>query len=335
VRSDPFSHDLLTPKELVIIRSMESPNLTVCPCCGAKARVDLGVEPCAHCGAFSVGPPLARPEHELPAYGLTSAVAGAGALLALAFAATTALALFEIKPFSLAFWNVAAAAETAAWRLKWVLLPLSLAAFVACARSLMRVSRDPSRYVGVRFALGGFAASALVATMMLTLIGMTVPERLRQREAAQEAAEHAVDYDPIRALLEYQQQYGTFPTSADDLKKLPDPDGSIARAAAMLAPGFARYEPASTIASLPASAKARGRRSTSVMIRPVSLRSGADDSQQPQGESLAFTNYTLRLAGADKKLGTPDDIFIRDGMIVAAPPAPQTTSRPPAARRVP
>jgi hypothetical protein len=117
------------------------------------------------------------------------------------------------------------------------------------------------------------------------------------------------------------------------LKKLPDPDGSIARAAAMLAPGFARYEPESTIASLPASAKARGRRPSGVMIRPVSLRSGADDAQ-PQGESLAFTNYTLRLAGADKKLGTPDDIFIRDGMIVPAPPAP-TTTRPTAAKRIP
>jgi succinate dehydrogenase hydrophobic anchor subunit len=314
---------------------MESPNLIVCPCCGAKAQVDLGVEPCESCGAFSVGPPLARPERELPAYGLTSAVAAGGALIALVFAAATALALFEIKPFSLRFWNVAAAAETASWRLKFVLLPISVAAFVAGARALMRVSRDPSRHVGVRFALGGFATAALVATMMLTLIGITVPERLRQREAAIEAAKNVEAYDAIRALLEYQQQFGTLPTSAEDLtKKLPDPDGSIARAAAMLAPGFARYEPESTIASLPASAKARGRRSTSVTIRPVSLRTGADDAQ-PQGESLAFTNYTLRLAGADKKLGTEDDLYVRDGMIVPAPPAPTTTSRAPAAKRVP
>jgi hypothetical protein len=313
---------------------MESPKLIVCPCCGAEARVDLCVEPCATCGAFSVGPPLARPEFELPAYGLTSAVAGAGALVALVFATATAFSVFERKPFSLSFWNVAAAAETAAWRMKWALLPLSVAAFVAGARALMRVSRDPSRYTGVRVALGGFATSALVATLMLTLIGVTVPERLRQREAGIEAAKNVEAYDAIRALLEYQQQYGTLPGSAEDLrKKLPDPDGSIARAAAMLSPTIAQYEPESTIASLPASAKARGRRSTSVMIRPVSLRTGADDAQ-PQGESLAFTNYTLRLAGADKKLGTPDDLFIRDGMIVPAPPAPQTT-RTTATKRVP
>jgi hypothetical protein len=308
---------------------MESPKLLICPCCGAQAHVALGVEPCAGCGAFSVGPPLARPEFELPSYGLTAAVAGAGALLALVFAATTGFSLFERKPFSLAFWNVAAAAETAAWRLKWALLPLSIAAFVAGARALMRVSRDPSRYACVRFALGGFATSAMVATLMLTLIGITIPERLRQREAAIDAAKNVEAYDAIRALLEYQQQYGTLPTSAEDLRKLPDPDGSIARAATMISPGVARYEPESSFASLPASAKSRGRRSTSVTIRPISLRSGADDAQQ-QGEPLAFTNYTLRLAGADKKLGTPDDLFIRDGMIVPAPPA-----RAPAAKRVP
>ena len=288
---------------------MESPNLIICPCCGARSCVELSVEPCAKCGAFSVGPPLARPEFELPVYGLTAAVAGAGAILALVFTVTTAFSLFDRKPFSLAFWNIAAAAETAAWRLKWALLPLSVAAFIAGARALMRVSREPARYVGVRFALGG---------LMLMLIGVTVPERLRQREAATDAAKNVEAYDAIRALLEYQQQYGTLPSSAEDLRKLPDPDGSIARAAVLLAPGFARYAPESTIASLPASSKSRGRRS-SVMIRPVSMR---PDDAQPQGEGLSFTNYTLRLAGADKKLGTPDDLFIRDGMIVAAPEHP-------------
>ncbi|MDT7602544.1 MAG: hypothetical protein QOF61_541 [Acidobacteriota bacterium] len=297
---------------------MKSPKLTICPCCGTRARIDLDIEPCANCGAFSVGPPLARPEFELPAYGLTAAVAGAGALVALVFAAATAFALFERKPFSLAFWNVAAAAETAAWHLKFVLLPVACAAFVAGARSLAHVSREPSRFAGVRFALGGFATSVMVAAGMLTLIGVTVPERLRQREAAREAASNVEAYDPIRALLEYQQQFGTLPSSPKELKNLPDPDGSIARAAAMLSPSLAQYEPESTIASLPASAKARGRRSAGVTIRPVSLRTGADDAVQ--GEPLAFTNYTLRLAGKDKKLCTPDDLFIRDGMIVSTPP---------------
>ncbi|HEX8163374.1 MAG TPA: hypothetical protein VF538_16000 [Pyrinomonadaceae bacterium] len=308
---------------------MESPRLTVCPCCGTKARGATAAQPCAVCGALSVGPPLARPEFELPAYGLTAAVAGAGALVALAFAASTAFALFERKPFSLDLWNVAAAAETSAWRLKWALLPLSVAAFLGGARALMHVSREPARYAGVRCALGGFATSAMVAVVMLTLIGVTVPARLRQHALAAEAARNAEAYDAVKALLEYQQQYGTLPTSAEELKKLPDPDGTMARAARMIAAG--RYEPESTIASLPAAAKARGRRSTNVMVRPVSLRPGPDE---PQGEPLSFTNYTLRLAGEDKKLGTADDLLIRDGMIMRAPPAGQLT-RTPGVKNVP
>jgi hypothetical protein len=303
--------------------------LTICPCCGAKAHAPLATEPCADCGALSVGPPLARPAFELPVYGLTAAVAGAGLIVALAFAASTAFALFERKPFSLDLWNVVAAAETSAWRLKWLLLPLSMAAFVGGARALMHVSREPSRFAGVRFALGGFATSAMVAVAMLTLIGVTVPTRLRQHALALEAARNAEAYDAVKALLEYQQQYGTLPTSAEELKKLPDPDGTMARAARMIAAG--RYEPESTIASLPAASKSRGRRSTNVTVRPVSLRAG---SEEPQGEPLSFTNYTLRLAGADKKLGTPDDLLIRDGMILPAPPAGQST-RAPGARNVP
>ncbi|MCA1632104.1 MAG: hypothetical protein LC774_17625, partial [Acidobacteria bacterium] len=234
-----------------------------------------------------------------------------------------AFALFERKPFSLAPWNVIAAAETSAWRLKWVLVPLSLAAFFGGARSLMRVSRDPSRLAGVRCALGGFAASAMVAVAMLTLIGATVPARLRQRDLAAEAARRAEAYDAVKALLEYQQQYGTLPTSAEELKKLPDPDGTMARAARMIASG--RYEPESTIASLPAAGASRGRRSTNVTVRPVALR-----SEEPQGEPLSFTNYTLRLAGEDKKLGTADDLLIRDGMILPAPPAGQSARTTPA-----
>ncbi|MCA1817576.1 MAG: hypothetical protein LC746_14500, partial [Acidobacteria bacterium] len=231
---------------------MESPTLTICPCCGAGVSADLRVAPCGGCGALSVGPPLARPETVLPAYTLTAAVAAAGALVALVFAAATLVSLLSQKPVSFSFWDVAAAAETAAWRLKFVLLPLAIIAFVGGARSLAHVSRAPERFACVRFALGGLAASALVAVALVALVAVTVPERLRQRELAREAARDAEAYNVVKALLAYQQEFGTLPTSADDLRKLPDPDGSVARAARMLSPGAAQYEPASTIASLPA-----------------------------------------------------------------------------------
>jgi len=61
-------------------------------------------------------------------------------------------------------------------------------------------------------------------------------------------------------------------------------------------------------------------------MRPVALRTaiGTDVA----GEALSFTNYKLRLPGKDKTLGTEDDLMLRDGVIIPAPPLPQQTSRP-------
>src|SRR5437763_14531228 len=51
--------------------------LTICPCCGAEFEGELS-DGCASCGARAVGPPLARPERELPAYGHALGVSAAG-----------------------------------------------------------------------------------------------------------------------------------------------------------------------------------------------------------------------------------------------------------------
>src|SRR5918997_1054302 len=121
---------------------MKSPQLIICPCCGAQIEGDLQVDGCGACGALAVGPPLARPEHELPALGLPVAVALSGALLAFVFAVSTLFALLGQKPFALGFGNVLAAAETAAWRLKWLLLPLSVLAAYAGRRALAHIDRN-------------------------------------------------------------------------------------------------------------------------------------------------------------------------------------------------
>lgn len=286
----------------------------ICPCCGAQTAGDMQTDGCRACGALAVGPPLARPEHELPALGLPLAVAASGALLVLVFAVSILFALLSQKPFALGFWNVAAAAETAAWRLKWVLLPLSVGAAYAGRRALAHIAVNRARYAAPRLAHAGFSLSVLVAFAAYALVGVSVPERLRQRRVASESARNAEAYEPIKVLLEYQQQYGSLPTNADDLRKLPDPDGSVARAIEMIKGGA--YDPDATIASLPP-APTRARGNAGVGVRPVSLRPGLDDVRGGQG--LAFTNYTLRLPGADMKLNTGDDLFVRDGMIVAAP----------------
>lgn len=290
--------------------------MNICPCCGAQTAGDMQVDGCRSCGALAVGPPLARPEHGLPALGLPLAVAASGALLALVFAASTLFALLAQKSSSLSFGSLAAAAETAAWRLKWVLLPLSIAAAYAGRRALAHMDRNRGLYAAPRLARAGFTLSVLVAFFAFALAGLGVPERLRQRGVAAESARNAEAYEPIKVLLEYQQQYGSLPARAEDLLKLPDPDGSVARAAAMIMAGS--YDPDATIASLPpVSVGSRGPRGNAgVGLRPASLRRGMDDLR---GQRLAFTNYTLRLPGSDERLNTDDDLFVRDGMIGRAP----------------
>lgn len=292
---------------------MKSPHSIICPCCGAQIAGDLQVDGCRACGAKAVGPPLARPEHELPALGLPLAVAASGALLALVFLTSTLFTLLGQKTFSPAFGNLVAAAETAAWRLKWVLLPLSILAAYAGHRALAHIHANRARYAAPRLAHAGFSLSVLTAFAAYALVGVTVPERLRQRRVAAESARNAEAYEPIKVLLEYQQQFGSLPASADDLRKLPDPDGSVARAAQMIRAGA--YDPDATIASLPP-ARAGARGNVKVGVRPVSLRPDLDDVR---GQGLAFTNYTLRLPGPDKRLNTEDDLFVRDGMLVSAP----------------
>jgi len=279
---------------------------------------------CSACGARAVGPPLVRPERELPGYGLAFAVGAWGALLCLIFLIGTTAALIERQPFSLAFWNIVAAAETAAWRLKFLALPLALGALWPSLRVLKTLHRAPARFTGLRLARTGFGLSAFVALAIAVLIGVTVPARLRHRAWAAEAKEDAIADETASVLLRYQISFGTYPMGADDLRaRLSDPDGSVARVAELIKTGAFKYEPVSDIASLPTSVtKARARRNAVVHLRNATLHT--DDAPD---EGLSFTSYTLVLPGQDQKLGTADDITLRDGRIVPTPPIANNTSR--------
>lgn len=291
--------------------------MNICPCCGAKITADLRVENCRDCGAFAIGPPLVQPALMLPSYGRALAVGMGGALLFIALLAGTMASLFERPPFSLEFWNIVAAAETAAWRLKWLALPLSLVALWAGRRVCLKVAQEPARFAGLRMARAGFAMSTAVAVGIIALIGVTVPARLRQRELAAQAARNVVGYEVGQVLLEYQTQFASLPGTAKDLTKLSDRDGSVARVAALLKDGL--YEPEAAIASLPkANAKTRGRRASAVKIQPASLSEQNDNAPT---EGLSFTNYKLVLPGADRQFGTEDDITLKDGIILPNAPA--------------
>ena len=262
------------------------------------------------CGARSVGPPLARPEHMLPSYGHSLLVTACGALLLATFLASTAFALYEQDRFSLAFWSVVAAAETAAWKLKFLALPFALASVWMSVAICRTLRREPLRFIGTRLAHAGLASSALVALMMLTFIGVTVPERLRQRQRGIDAGIYAEGYTIQRALLEYRARFGTYPTDMKDLReRLPDPDGRLANA--LDAVDTRGYTPRADLASALPKTKTRSRRPA--VIRRAALDGNTDDSSD---EKVSFTNYELRLPGEDKILNTEDDWLMRDGVIL-------------------
>jgi hypothetical protein len=285
--------------------------LTVCPCCGFKFEGDLERDGCEACGARAVGPPLSKPARELPFYGRALFVGATGGIILVTFLISTIYALFENTPVSLRFWSVVSAAETAAWRLKWIALPVVILMIWAGSLICASIRRNPKRFAGSRIAHTGLSVTALVAVMIATFIGITIPERLRQHQRGNEAATFAQGYTIQRALLEYRSRFGTLPATLDELrdglKVIPDKDGSIAAALSGLDANA--YSPGAEMASIP---KKKPRPLRGSALRDATFRS-TDDAP---GGGLSFTKYELRLPGQDKKLGTEDDWTIRDGVII-------------------
>jgi hypothetical protein len=282
--------------------------LTICPCCGFKFHGALS-SGCRQCGARAVGEPLPKPDHELPSYGRALVLAVGGSLVTLVFLVQTIIAFFQRRSGSFGFWTWVAAGETAAWRLKWLSIPLFIAT-VWFGRNLYRsIKFQPDRFCGVKYARRGLFASSTVVFLIALLIGITVPARLGQRRLAREAAMRAQGYTIELALTEYRIKYKTYPADIKDLQeRIADPDGTLAAALSNLDPSA--YRPSVDVAAV---ATEKSRRLRGAVIRNASLSSATDDT--PSG-GLSFTNYVLRLPGEDKITGTDDDWIARDGMIM-------------------
>jgi len=300
--------------------------VTICPCCGFKSDGVLS-DGCQSCGAHPVGEPLPRPEHELPSYARSLVLAVTGTLMVLVFltqtivaiaqrstrGATSNLAAFSMIPFDL--WSWIAAAETAAWRLKWVMIPVTVLVTFGVRKLYRSMLAEPSRFCGQRYARSGYIASAAVPLLILILIGVTVPERLRQRERGIEAGFNAQGYRIDRALLEYREAFGTLPSELKDLSRLPDADGSIASALKNV--DASGYTVNSEVAAVPTK-KPRPLRGAVILNASV-----APASDETLSGGISFTNYTLRLPGVDKVLNTEDDLLVRDGVITKASESPR------------
>jgi hypothetical protein len=274
---------------------------------------------CLSCGAYSVGEPLPRPERELPSYARSLVLTVTGTLMVLVFSvetivalaaratrgATSNLAAFSMIPLD--FWSLVAAAETAAWRLKWVMIPVTLLVVFVSRRIYRSMQVEPARFCGQRIALRGYVASLAIPLLVLILIGVTVPERLHQRQLGIRAGINANIYRTDRALVEYRAKFGTLPSDLKDLSRLPDADGSLA--AALKNIDASGYTVNSEVAAVPTK---KPRPLRGAVILNASVAPAGDDALSG---GLSFTNYELPLAGPDNLKGTEDDLIVRDGVM--------------------
>lgn len=283
--------------------------MTICPCCGFKFNGAL-TDGCAACGARAVGVALPKPSIELPSYGRSLVLVVAGSLSVLLFLVQTIIAMFQRGFDPLGFWSWIAAAETAAWRLKWISIPVAVITLWLGRKLYRSVKQQPDRFCGVVHARRGLLASLSVPALIAVLIGVTVPVRLERRAWGMQAADTANYLRLSSALNEYRLVYKTLPDKSrwkEDLAKLPDPDGSLAVALREL--DLVDYQPRAEVADN--STQKRSFRGS--VIQRVSLTSAIDDST-PAG--VAFIHYDITLPGEDKILGTEDDWVDRDGVVM-------------------
>jgi hypothetical protein len=213
------------------------------------------------------------------------------------------------------FGTIVTAGEVAAWSLKWIALPVSVVVLWSSARMIQTIKGQPARFSGLRMARGGFVSAIVTTMMMATLIGVTLPERYRRHLWAVEAETNARIYTVNRALLEFKERYGTYPSTLEELNKLPDPYGVIAEAVRNT--DSAGYQPSVIVAA------------ASTKVKTLPLRGGvlrAANDETATDHAVSFTNYDLRLAGEDKIMFTSDDLIVRDGVIMSVADLPRPTT---------
>lgn len=295
--------------------------MIICPSCGSCVQDDLCLG-CATCGARAIGPPLARAEHELPSFGRAAMAFAGGVAMFGTFLGLLIATFIEKRPGAISFWTLMTAGEIVAWRVKWVAVPIAIAVIWSGARIVRSIKQNPQRFIGLRGARIGLTAACLVTLLVTGLIGVTIPDRLRQRQDSIYAAQHAHGYTLHRAFLEYRELHGTYPTDPDKwidaLRTLPDANGSIAEALRFVDPNG--YQATAQVAA--ASTKSKPLVTSGLALRTASSRTN------PEPASVSFTSYELRLPSEHRLLASDDDFVLRDGVIVKANPTSSSTAAP-------
>ncbi|PYS23934.1 MAG: hypothetical protein DMF72_07270 [Acidobacteria bacterium] len=299
--------------------------MILCPSCGSNVEGDLRLG-CSSCGARAVGPPLAKAEYELPSFGRASFAFASGVAMLATFLGLLIAVLVENKSIRPGFWTIVSAGEAVAWRVKWAAIPIVVAVLIASAKLTRSIKQNPSSHIGLRAARVGLSSAVAVAVLIATLIGITIPVRLERREWGIEAAAYARGHTIHRALLEYRELHGTYPTDPDKyieaLSALPDSDGSIAEALRYVDP--AGYQATAQLAA--ASTKKKP-----MVPRGTAFRDSTDTAlTEPTG--VSFTNYELRLPSEHRLFASDEDFILRDGVVMKASDAnanPSALSRKP------
>jgi hypothetical protein len=235
-------------------------------------------------------------------------------------------AFIEKKPGAIGFWTLVTAGDIVAWRVKWVAIPISIAVIWSSARIIRSIKENPTRFIGLRGARIGLAGACVATLLVAALIGITIPDRMRQRQDSIDAGQNAICWTLHRALLEYRELHGTYPPDREkwieDLRTLPDPDGSIAEALRSADPNG--YQASAQVAA--ASTKVKP------LVTGGSALSKSASATNGETAKVSFTNYELRLPSEHRLFAADDDLVIRDGVIEKANNA--TTSST-AAPRIP
>jgi len=185
---------------------------------------------------------------------------------------------------------------TAALVFTWWLALGGVAVVWLAVRAMKLARRDPESYGGYRV-----AASTLVLTLVsgagLAAFEISrIPEYLKKREIRKLAATESAMLHLVSALEDYRSKYGSLPKDEETIKKM-------------------------TGQGMPGD----------FWDNAIKYRSNPDQVAGVDITVIELTSFELRSPGPDGKLGTADDIVMRDGVFLTpAEVAKQSLDKTPA-----
>ncbi len=171
---------------------------------------------------------------------------------------------------------------------KW-LLSFSLFALIVSIKALKRIKRAPQQFGGRRTALTALVLSSCTIIAVSAYIIVGIPKYLYWRAESERAATRAQMYRVAIALHSYKQKNGAYPADLQELQ--------IDQVSPLLVTDLwenrLNYRPTAEVAI---------------------------DSQNEVNKPVVFTSfnqYQLVSPGPDAKLGTDDDMIMRDDIIIS------------------